>query len=201
MTEQQASNLVKRILGAFPVHRVRLSDVDVAGMTVSYTAGLIDLDFVVAREAVDRANKTSDSIPTIARIRREALGVAQGDQRSGLEAWGDVRALQTFRDRRDEDVVDPLVLEVCRRFGWIETRTKWRGTEDVEQWHVVPGNNESSDRARFAELYNKLAGDARKTAQVSVGGGTDRQLAARDGGAVSTSELMRRLGRGGNDAA
>jgi hypothetical protein len=173
MTPQDANDLVKRILGAYPTQRMKLSSADISGMVISYTAGLIDLDFEIARAAVDRANKTSEMIPTIAKIRAEVVELARGGKRSGAEAWGDVlRAVGTFGIYQEPRFADPLVAEAVGAVGW---RAICQSDE-----------TDSSPRAKFAAAYDRLAASTRKEAQASRGAGAP-QLEA---GARSIGELM-----------
>ena len=163
MTPDQASALIMRILGAVPPQRQRLSRQDVEGRTIAYTAGLIDLDYEMAEKAVDRCNKTSDTIPPIARIRREMAELAHGGQRSGAEAWGDVlKAVGRYgSDRGDEAMpylasLDPLSAHAAAAVGW---RAICQSKED-----------DPAPRAKFADAYNAAAARARKEAAASQGG-------------------------------
>lgn len=200
MTEDQAGQLIKRILGAFPTQRQKMSAADVAGMVISYTAGLVDLDFDAARAAVDRANRTSEFIPTIAKIRAELGELAHGQRRPGIDAWGDVVSMRTYRDREALETFDPLSVEICQRFGWIEWRTLWRGGRDVDQWHVVTADGEAADRAdraRFAEAYDKLAGAASKEIQAQPGAASLPAAEAGDQARRLIGDVAKKLGGGG----
>jgi hypothetical protein len=167
MTGPEAKEILRLVFGAYPTQRARMQPEDVRAMLEVWSLGLADVDYDVAKIAVGRIVCTSKWLPSIAELRSEIGIVHHGEKRNGLEAWGDVLKLYNFRSGTDG--VDPLVLQVCGAFGWIEHRTLWRNGEDVDQWHVVHGENEASDRARFAELYNKLTADERKAAQLSAG--------------------------------
>ena len=71
------------------------------------------------------------------------------------------------------------MLHGCERYGWIEWRVLFRGGVEIDQWHVVTGENEESDRIRFAQLYDSLARDERKLAQLTAGGKIPQRLEQR----------------------
>lgn len=158
MTETDVGDLLKRVLGAFPTQRQKMSPADLAGFTVSYTAGLIDLDFDLARRAIERCNKTSNLIPTIAAIRAEVLELERGAARTGIEAWGDVlRAVGRFGTNGTPTFADPLVAEAIAAVGWRAVCQSDDGDPSV--------------RAKFVDAYNAISRRARKEAQVSRGAG------------------------------
>ncbi len=145
MTEKEISKLVAVIAAAYPAAR---GD---AGTVAIYQRMLADLDFVAARAAVERLLATSKWLPTIAEIREATLAVTAGEARPGGAAWGDVKAAirRYGYDRRpgvDFYFADPVVLEAVRALGWFE---------------LCSSENEVSDRARFIDLYDRLAVDAR----------------------------------------
>lgn len=165
MTATQAAVLVKRVLGAYPTQRQRMSEDDVMAMTVSYMAGLIDLEYDIACVAVDRANKTSEFMPTIARIRSEVGEISIGGRRSGAEAWGDVlRAVRRYGYTNTPRFGDSLVAEAVSAVGW----------DAICNANVT----DASTRSKFADAYNSLVARARKETQVAVGGGRVREAAS-----------------------
>lgn len=169
MKKSEAGELVMFVIASYPTQRQRMSADDVNAMQAAYAATLEDVEIHAAKAAVVRLLRTSKWIPTIAEI-LEAVGVVHvGERRHGIDAWGDVLSLHSYRDPDEMESCDPLVIQVCKSFGWIEWRTLFRGHEDVNQWHVMHGENESSDRARFTEAYDKLASAARREAQASPG--------------------------------
>lgn len=170
MTPREAGDLIKRVLGAFPAQRMKMSPADIDGMTLSYIDGLIDLEYAPALAALIRLNRTAEFFVTIAAIRREVLGITAGAQRNGVDAWGDVLKLRQYRDLDQLARFDPLVIQICRNLGWFRLRTTWRGGAEVEQWAAFPElENEASDRARFIESYDKNTTFARREAQVLPG--------------------------------
>lgn len=170
MNVTETKEILRLVFGAYPTQRQKMQPDDVAAMLNVWSLGLADVAFEVVKAAIARLVCTSKWMPAIAEVRAEIGELHHGRRRSGIEAWGDLHAMQTPRERDAMALVDPITLYVCKAMGWIETRTLWRGGEDVEQWYVVvPLDNESSDRARFAELYDKTASDERRTAQISAG--------------------------------
>lgn len=169
MTKLEALDLVEFLFAAYPAQRARLTDEDATAMVAAYFAGLSDVESDIATRAATRAIRVSKFIPTIAEIREEAGVVRSGSRRHGVDAWGDVIAMRAFREGDIGNGFDPLSVQVCRSFGWIETRTLWRGSLDIQQWHIVSGENESADRARFIEAYDKLTATARRDAQAAPG--------------------------------
>lgn len=169
MTIDDTKHTLKLLLAAYPTQRSRMTPADLRAMLEIWSLALADVALEDARAAVQRIVMTHKWLPSIAEFREEIGTVHHGVRRSGLEAWGDVRGLLAYRNADDTSGVDPVVLEICKRYGWIETRTLTRNGVDLEQWHVVTGENESSDRIRFAELYDKLTADGRKAAQLAPG--------------------------------
>ncbi len=160
MTPKQVGELVKRILGAYPSERRFMSNDDLGAMTVTYTAGLADLDFELAKASVDRASKTSEKIPTIARIRAEVGELLFGQRRSGAEAWEDVLAEVRRIGSYGKPVWrDPLVGQAARAVGWRAL--------------CVMNEADPAPRAKFADAYNRLAQGERKQAQLADGAGAE----------------------------
>lgn len=185
MTPADANDLIKRLLGAYPTQRQRMSVADIGAMTVSYTAGLSDLSFDVARAAVDRSIKTSEWIPTIALIRKEAGEVQGGSRRSGSEAWGDVmRAISRFGSHRTPAFVDPQVNEVVGIVTW-------------RQICEADGRTLASCRRTFIDTYDAINADQRKRDQIAAGAAAPPRHQLTDRGATREPyrELVDRVAR------
>lgn len=185
MTPADANDLIKRLLGAYPTQRQRMSAADIGAMTVSYTAGLSDLSFDVARAAVDRSIKTSEWIPTIALIRKEAGEVQIGSRRSGSEAWGDVmRAISRFGSHRTPTFEDPQVTEVVGVVTW-------------RQICEADGRTLASCRRVFIDTYEAINADQRKRDQIAAGGAAPARHQLEDRGATREPyrELVDRVAR------
>jgi hypothetical protein len=179
MTPVDANDLIKRLLGAYPTQRQRMSVADIGAMTVSYTAALSDLPFDVARAAVDRCLKTSEWIPTIARIRQEAGEVQIGHRRSGSEAWGDVmRAISRFGAHRTPRFADIQVAEVVHVVTW-------------RQICEADGRTLASCRRTFIDTYDAINADQRKRDQIAPGAVAPARAQLEDRGA--TQEPYRAL--------
>lgn len=203
MTPDESKDCVKFLLAGFPRESSFMSPEQAAYMLVFYASALQDLDYADVKRAMVRLARVSEKLPTVAAIRAAVVTTRSSKRRTGSEAWGDLRGLRTYRERAALDAFpDQLVLEICRSFDWIEWRTLWRGGQDIEQWHVVTGENESADRARFIDAYDQLATNTAREAQASQGA----RLAApkvhalpgaradRDGGdARSIGEIVRSL--------
>lgn len=167
MNTTETKEILRLICAAYPTQRQRMSENDLRAMLEVWCMGLADIEFDVAKAAAGRIVCSSKWLPSIAEFRAEVGEVHHGAKRNGLDAWGDIRKLRTYRTTSDD--VDPLVLQVCQRFDWIKMRELWRNGETILQWHVETGDNEESDRIRFAQLYDSLARDERKQAQLTPG--------------------------------
>lgn len=141
MTPAETAKLVAVLATAYPAARVS------AETSELYEAMLGDLDFALVQRAAARHVATSKWFPSVAELRAAAVELALGPRRTGLEAWGDVveaiRFVGAYGAPRFED---ERVAECVRMLGW-------RG--------LCLADNEASDRARFAELYEALAQRAR----------------------------------------
>lgn len=138
MKPSEAMKLVATLQGAFPA----------AAMTEAtcrvYERFLLDLDPIVADAAIVRLISTCKFLPTIAEIRGMANDVARGPMRSAEEAWGDVvAAIRRFGSYRAPTFDDPLVAYAVKQLGWRNL--------------CLEGSNDSADRARFCELYERAA--------------------------------------------
>ncbi len=107
--------------------------------------------------------------PPIPVLRAAILAQTSGRPRTGLEAWGDVRKLTGSYTADRLDDLDPATRTVLETFGWIVWRTYFRAGAEIQRWTVSSeSENEASDRARFAELYDRLAGRAQEDAIVGA---------------------------------
>jgi hypothetical protein len=156
MNRQESARLVAIVMGAYPSQAAKMSAKQGEAMITAYETLLDDVTYELAQGAVRVLAQTEKFMPSVAEIRAACLELTNGPKRPGGDAWGDVIALRTFRDVTDMAKADPITLHICKEFGWIEYRTLFRNGADVDQWHVVSGDNEAADRARFIELYDKL---------------------------------------------
>jgi hypothetical protein len=147
MTEGQASKLVAALMAAYSTSKLTTESSPV------YERMLSDLDYQTADAAVARLIATSKYPPTVAEIREAALTLHHGEVRAGGEAWRDVgEAIGRYgRLRvpgRDFTFIDPVVGECVDGLGWRE---------------LCESENATADRARFVELYDKLAARHRRS--------------------------------------
>lgn len=133
---------------------------------------LLDLDYRAADAAVRRLIATwmptsANRYPPIPVVRAAVLAQQTGRPRTGIEAWADLRKLTGAYERERLDEIDPILRQCLEGFGWIEWRPFFsvaRG--EFQKWSVVLGENEAADRARFCELYDRLASAAQEDAIV-----------------------------------
>jgi hypothetical protein len=142
MRKSEAIEVVMLLVGAFPQAKFDAVSRDV------YERMLLDLDAPDTRSAVQRLIRSSRFLPSIAEIRRAVADATLGPKRSGAEAWIDVayeirRVGYCGTPRFDDDVTRRLV----DRWGW--RRLCLEGS-----WE--------SDRARFIEAYDEIAGRERE---------------------------------------
>lgn len=170
MTPEKMNELFNIVLSGWPTQRQKLSPTDIRHMTELYAAGLIDLDFAVAHAGVIRLVHTAKFLPTVAEIREAAGVVLYGHEMTGLTAWGEVqRAIKNKGSHRrpgtkaevEQGVADfvienPISLRVIRTMGWQD---------------LCAGDHDTmvSNRARFADEYDVIAGQERTNTQASWG--------------------------------
>jgi hypothetical protein len=146
VTEIQAKKLVAILVAAYPNSKITDDNV------VVYVRMLADLDYAAANAAVERLLATSKWPPTVAEIREATLALTTGELKPGGEGWGLVlRAIARYGRNRtpgvDFDLGDPVAHEVARALNWRE---------------LCDSDNQAADRARFIELYDQLAANARR---------------------------------------
>lgn len=142
VTAAECAKLVAVLVATYPNARVN------ALTSEAYERMLADLDYPSANAAVEKLLATSRFMPTIAEIREGVLALANGERRPGGEAWGEVhRLISRFGARRyDEGIPPPMADEVSRQ---VVDALGWSNLCDSE--------NQVADRARFIELYDRLA--------------------------------------------
>jgi hypothetical protein len=141
VTDAECKKLVAVLLGAFPQSRIS------AQTPAIYERMLIDLECPAAHAAVERLLAASRFMPSVAEIREAALTLAIGEQKPGGEAWGGVlRAIKAegawHTPGRDFVFADTVTAECVESLGWRE---------------LCASENQVADRARFIELYDRLA--------------------------------------------
>ena len=111
MTEVEAQKAVTMLITAFPQAMARLTPDQQANTRAVYRSMLLDLDSAAAAGAIERliTSHRYPTLPTIAEIRSAALETKHGQVRSGLDAWGDVKAAVAAGGRRGAPkIADPL---------------------------------------------------------------------------------------------
>lgn len=152
MTKLEVAKLVGVLMASFPNGKVA------AETSAIYERMLADLDYPAANAAVERLLATSRFLPTVAEIREAALTLYAGELRPGGDAWGSVlTAIRKYGYVRvpgvDFQFDDPVTADAVRALNWTE---------------LCNSENVAADRARFIELYDKLAASARRS-QLSEG--------------------------------
>jgi hypothetical protein len=147
VTNLQADKIVAVLVASYATHLQRMSADALDALRVAYRTGIVDLDEQLAATAMERLRATSHLMPSIAAIRAAALESSVGAARAGGDAWGDVtRAIRRWGMNRapgtDFEFSDPLVARCVTALGWRE---------------LCESEMHAADRARFIELYDKLA--------------------------------------------
>ena len=141
MTDTEVARIVAVLLAAFPAAKAS------PNTSAVYERMLGDLDYRVANAAVERLIATAKWLPTVADIREACLTLSAGEKTPGGEAWGMVlKAVRLFGYVRspgvDFDFPDPITQRCVAALGWSA---------------ICASENMAADRARFIELYDKLA--------------------------------------------
>lgn len=141
MTKVEVAKLVQVLLASFPNAQTNV------GTSMAYERMLADLDHAEAQAAVERLIATSKWLPTVAEIRETAHTISIGEQRPGGDAWGSVlsaiKAQGSYRKPGIDFVFkDPITARCVAALNWEE---------------LCLSENQAADRARFIELYDKLA--------------------------------------------
>lgn len=148
MTESQAAKLVAVLIAAYQQPQAKLDQKSAA----IYERMLMDLDYMAASAAVERLLATSKWPPSIAEIREATASLQLGEVAPGGEAWGKVlRAIGKYGRNRVPTAEffggDEVALDAVRALSWRE---------------LCDSENQAADRARFIELYDKLAEQTRR---------------------------------------
>lgn len=129
-----------------------------------YESFLVDLPYEAADAAIRRLIATwmptsANRYPPIPVVRAACLAQLAGRRRTGIEAWGDVRKLSGAYDESRLEELDPHVRTALETLGWVRWRDYYSAERgDHRKWTISSeSENEASDRARFCELYDRLA--------------------------------------------
>jgi len=177
VTETEAQKLITTLVAAFPNTFARLGADQLKATMTTYRKLLADLDYSAAHAAVGRLLASSRFMPTIAEIREAALVTERGTRRAGGEAWGDfLAAVGKFGMNREPIFGDPLVARTVRALGWKE---------------LCQSETQVADRARFIELYDRLASTERTELQLPES--LRKELPAPQRGTLPLSEALKLL--------
>jgi hypothetical protein len=174
MNRQEASRIVAVIIAACPAQSGRLDAGRASSMVDTYASLLADLSYEQVNAAVTVLLQTRTWMPSVADIRGTALELARGPVRPGGEAWGSVlRAISeqgVYRTPGDDFVFrDAITARCVSALGWTV---------------LCNSENQAADRARFIELYDRLASQSLREAQSPQLGAAathQRQLEERTG--------------------
>jgi hypothetical protein len=147
MTRGESAKLVAIVLATWPTQAQRLDASVVAVMVDAWHTALEDLTSAIAARALKRLAATSKFIPSCAEIREAADVITRGERRPGGDAWGDVRKAIGRQGRNRPpgvawDFEDSIVRAAVDALGWTA---------------LCDSENAVADRARFVELYDRLA--------------------------------------------
>ena len=184
MNREEASKIVAVMLAAVPSHRVEAKAVP--QMINAYADLLGDLTYEQCNAALRVLLQTRTWLPSVADIRSAALELQRGPVRAGADAWGGVlRAIKAEGIYREPGVdfvfSDPTTAKCVEAFGWR---------------NLCESENQVSDRARFVELYDKLAAQGQREAQSpQLGAAVEhRQIAKADARALVNGIAKRLTG-------
>jgi hypothetical protein len=152
VTRPEAAKLVAVIIAACPAQGSKLDRERQLAMVDAFEALLGDLEYTHAAAAVRVLLQTRTWMPSVADIRATVVELERGPVRAGGDAWGGVLAAMkregAYREPGTDFVFrDPVTMRCVQRLGWQE---------------LCLSENTIADRARFIQLYDELAQQARK---------------------------------------
>ncbi len=153
MTKRELTQLLAVIKAVHP-DRPPISDERAEQVATVWHELLGDLDYALANAATRELLQSLKWPPTIAEIRESCLLLQHGPTRAGGDAWADVlAAVSRFGYTRDPVFRDPVTARCVGALGWRE---------------LCMSENAIADRARFIDLYDKLAKDERREQQSPI---------------------------------
>lgn len=174
MTRSDAAKLWAMLATAYAEGMRWLDEAQRRDVARLYVEFLLDLEYAPADAAVRRiiatwAPTSANRYPPIPVLRAAVLAQTEGRRRSGLEAWGDLQRLTGTYEAERLQGLDPLVRQCLETLGWLEWRPFYSAARgEFQKWTVALGENEAADRARFCELYDRLAAAAQEDAVVGL---------------------------------
>jgi hypothetical protein len=186
MTRQEAAKLVAVILAACPAQGSKLNEQRQLAMVDAFESLLGDIPYAAASAAVAVLLQTKPYMPAIAEIRSTVLELSGNSIAPGGEQWG-------------------AVLEAVRRYGSYRTPgvdfhfnddTTGRCVKALGWQEICLSENQTADRARFIELYDKLAAHSHREKQAPLLGAAKQARELRDADAHGVVlQLSERLTR------
>ena len=182
MTEAEAEQAITMALAVLPQHARSLDAAAISATAKGWAWILDDIESRDVLGALKRHLATSKWLPTPAEIRTIVDEAAHGRRRNGGDAWGDVRReigrAGRYRAPRFDDAITALAVS---RLGWVE---------------LCDSENAVADRARFIELYDRLAATSRREEQSPMLGDATavRSLQDRQGANGIVLQLADKIG-------
>lgn len=178
MNRSETAKLVTVMLSAVPSNRV--DPRSVPSMIDAYADLLGDLTYEQCNAALRVLLQTRTWLPSVADIRSTALEMKRGPRRAGGDAWGGVlRAISAEgvyrRPGVDFSFADPVTARCVAAFGWE---------------NLCNSELPQADRARFIELYDKLAEQDRKEQQAPTLAAATEQRRIERTGETSTGDAL-----------
>lgn len=186
MNRQEAARIVAVIIAACPSQGIKLDVPRTNSMIDTFTALLGDVTYEQANAAVTVLLQTRSWMPSVADIRSTALEMSRGPAAPGAQAWGAVlRAIQAegaYRAPGSDFVFsDPVTARCVAALGWRE---------------LCLSENTVADRARFIEMYDKLAAQDQREQQAPMLSAARQQRELESGATNLISMTARRLAGG-----
>ena len=181
MTEAETRKFVAMLIAAWPHTKA------VPETVMVYEMGLSHLDQATAMRTFRRLLASRNYLPSVAEILSAVDELSTGPVRAGGEGWGEViRAIGRYgfyrQPGKDFQFDDPIVARCVDALGW---------------GNLCSSDNQQADRARFIELYDKLArGERTERIAAQIGGDSRPALPERTGNVTAIADVMRRLGDG-----
>jgi hypothetical protein len=118
----------------------------IEALTELWTKMLSDTSFEIAQVAIEKFLSESVYPPTIADIRQRVADITVIPEKTGIEAWGDVKqAIRQYGSYNEKRAMDSL-MGVTRKV-----------VEAVGFRTLCMSENEMADRAHFLKVYDNLA--------------------------------------------
>lgn len=185
MNRQEAARLVAVMMAACPAQSGRIDNGRAQAMVDSFASLLDDVTYEQANAAARVLLQTRSWLPSVAEIRATVLEIEHGGVQPGGEQWGVVlECIHRYGAYRvpgaDFTFRDPVTARCVKALGWQE---------------LCLSENQVADRAKFVDLYDRLAAQVRRE-QTSPLLGAAKQARELRGGDVSpvVRQLAGKLG-------